>query len=338
MNNITVNYAGLTLKNPIIIGANNMVFDLDNIKRCEDQGAAAVVYKSLFEEQIGLEGIEMQEELTEYDERNPEMITTHPHIEHGGPEEHLYNLRKAKQSVDIPIIASLNAINKETWVNYAREIEKTGVDALELNFYAVPRNMEISGNTIEEEQIDIMQAVVEAVSIPVSVKLSPFYTNPLHVISQMDKTGIKGFVLFNRLFQPDINPDKQQHTAPFNLSNQSDNRLPLRFAGLLHGNISGDICSNTGICSGKDVIKMILAGATCVQVVSTIYKNKFGQISRMISEINQWMRSNNYESLEDFRGKLSHKELKDPFIYKRAQYVDMLMKKAEEIMRSYPLA
>ncbi len=233
MADLKTEYLGIKLKNPVIIGASNMVVHLDNIKRAEEAGAAAIVYKSLFEEQIQLENAQLDDELEEYNERNAEMIKLFPSIEHAGPEEHLLNLRKAKESVSIPVIGSLNAIYNESWLEYAKLIEETGVDALELNFYAVPREMATDGALIIEQQTEILQEIKSKVKIPVSVKLSPFYANSLNVIAEMDKTGVNGFVLFNRLFQPDINVEKEEHFTPFNLSGPEDYRLSLRFAGLI---------------------------------------------------------------------------------------------------------
>jgi dihydroorotate dehydrogenase (fumarate) len=210
------------------------------------------------------------------------------------------------------------------------------VDALELNFYSVPQDMNLDSAAIEKQQVEILQAVKKAVKIPVSVKLSSFYTNPLNMISKLDSAKTDGFVLFNRLFQPDIDVNKIEHTTPQHLSVEEDNRLPLRYAGLLYKNIKGSICSNTGIFTGKDVVKMILAGADCVQVVSTVYKNKMEVIGKMLAEIDEWMIHNKFSKLADFRGKLSRSSIKDPFIYKRAQYVDLIMK-SEEIMKKYPM-
>lgn len=336
MADLTTNFLGIELRNPVIVGASNLVTNINNIKLAEDSGAAAIVYKSLFEEQIQLESAQLDDELEEYDERNAEMINLFPNLKHAGPEEHLLNLRKVKESINIPVIASLNAIYQETWIEYARLIEQTGVDALELNFYYVPRDMTTDGRSINERQVKIVTAIKEKVKIPVSVKLSPFYANPLNIISQMDKAGVDGFVLFNRLFQPDIDIKKEEHYVPSNLSSCADNRLSLRFAGLLYGNIKGDICSNTGILSGEDVVKMILAGANCVQVVSTIYKNKIEYLKTIISDVETWMKSKNYSKIGEFRGKLSNNKINDPFIYKRAQYIDLLLK-SDDIFKKFPL-
>jgi len=336
MADLKTRYLGIDLKNPVILGACNLADNPENLKRAEAAGAAAIVYKSLFEEQIHLENAQLDNKLNEYSERYAEMITLFPKIEHAGPEEHLFNLAKAKRTVKIPVIASLNAVFRESWVEYARRIQETGVDALEINFYAVPRDISTEGHAIVKDQMDILRSVKKAVTIPVSVKLSPFYANPLNVIKNLDDAGADGFVLFNRLFQPDIDVEKEEHQTPFNLSVPDDNRLPLRFAGLLHGNIKGGICSNTGIYSGKDVVKMILAGADCVQVVSTVYKNKIDYISTILRDIETWMDTKGYHSLESFRGKLSNKNSNNPFIYKRAQYIDLLLR-SDEVLTTHPV-
>jgi len=334
---LKIKYLGLELKNPIIIGASNLVKDLNILKRLEDAGAGAIVYKSLFEEQIQLENLQQYQTEEDYGARHAEMTSGMTNLEDAGPEEFLFHLKNAKDAVQIPLIASLNAVYEESWVEYAQKIEQTGVDALELNFYSTNYDFDVMGKAIVQEQIDILESIVKSVKIPVSVKLSPFYTNPLYVINEMDKIGVDGFVLFNRLFQPDIDIEKEVHHYPYNLSNHEDNRLALRYAGLLYGNIKADICSNTGILSGPDVIKMLLAGANCVQVVSTVYQKGPKQISNMLEELVGWMKHKGYESINDFRGKLSKNNLKDFYAYKRAQYVDILMK-SDEIFKKYPIA
>jgi dihydroorotate dehydrogenase (fumarate) len=336
MANLTTKYMGLNLKNPVIIGASNLVKDQSYIRRMEDSGASAIVYKTLFEEQIELERLQLSEELNQYNERHAEMISLFPDIQHAGPTEHLMNLRKMVESVNIPVIASLNCTFDETWVEYAKLIEQTGVNALELNFYATPGDFKKEGKAIINEQLDVISQVKKVVKIPVSVKLSPFYTNVLSVIQQFYYAGVDGFILFNRLFQPEIDIEKMEHHFPYNLSHEEDSRITLRYVGLLYGEIRGSICANTGIFSGKDVVKMLLAGADCVQVVSTIYKNGFDQVGKMLKEMEEWMDRKNFDSIDQFQGKLSKKNMKDPFTYKRAQYVDILMK-SDDIFKKYPM-
>lgn len=336
MANLSTTYMGIELKNPLILGASNLVAKPDVIKQIEEAGIGAIVYRSLFEEQIQLENLQMDEELSEYENRNAEMTNLFPGLEHAGPKEHLYNVEKLVKSVDVPVFASLNAIYEPTWVEYAKELEKTGVAGLEINLYAVPGYFEVSGESIEEKQIQIIKAVKKAVKIPVSVKISLFYTNPLNFIKKVDEAGADGYVLFNRFFQPDVDIEKEEYFYPWELSNPKDRMVGLRFAGLLHGNLDGSVCVSRGIYDANDVIKMILAGADVVQMVSTIYRNSPTVVSDILMDLNRWMDEKGYKSLEDFRGKLSRKNMKDPFAYQRAQYVDILMK-SETIFKKYPM-
>jgi dihydroorotate dehydrogenase (fumarate) len=334
MADLRTSFLGIEIKNPIVAGASNFSNDLDKLKQIENAGAGAVVYKSLFEEQIQLERAQLDEELTEFNERHPEMVTTHPYIEHAGPKEHLVELEKAKKNLNIPVIASLNAIFKDTWVEYAQRIVETGVDGIELNFYKIPNDFEKDGIDIEEEQIDILKSIRSKISIPISVKISPFYTNTLNVIRQMDEESIDNVVVFNRMFEPDIDIKQQDHKFPFNLSSKGDYKLAVRFAGLLYDQINANISANTGIYSGEDVVKLILAGADTTQVVSTLYKNGIDHIQQILKDIEKWMDENNYSSIKDFKGKLAQSQISDPFVYRRAQYVDILMN-PHEIIKQY---
>jgi dihydroorotate dehydrogenase (fumarate) len=338
MADLRTHYMGIELKNPIIIGASNIVTDIDNLKRIERAGAAAVVYKSLFEEQIQLENLEMFERKTEYSDRNAEMVNLFPVSISGTPDimEHLLALKNAKDSISIPLFASINAVLEETWIEYARKIEDTGVDGLELNFYSVPENNDGESENTEEKQARILRDIKAAVNIPVSVKLSSYHTNPLKHISYLEDAGADAFVLFNRLFQPDIDIQSEEHHFPYSLSNSEDNRLPLRFAGLLYGNTKASVCANTGIMNGSDVIKMILAGADCVQIVSTIYLNQIEVISTMVRELGKWMDSKGYKTIENFRGKLSKKNSENKLPYHRAQYMDFMMT-TSQILKKYKI-
>jgi dihydroorotate dehydrogenase (fumarate) len=338
MADLRTRYMGLELENPIIIGASNIVTDIDNLKRIEKAGAAAIVYKSLFEEQIQLENLELYERKTEYSERNAEMISLYPESRSGTIDimDHLVALKKAKDAVSIPVFASINAILSETWVDYAKKIEETGVNGLELNFYAVPEKSDREYEDIEEKQIKILRSVKSAVKMPVSVKLSSFHTNPLKHIADLESAGADAFVLFNRLFQPDIDIHTEEHHFPYSLSNSEDNRLPLRFAGLLYGNTAASICTNTGIMNGSDVIKMILAGADCVQIVSTVYLNQIEVITSMLKDIEKWMDSKGYNTISSFRGNLSRKNSDNKLPYHRAQYMDFMMT-TSQILKKYKI-
>lgn len=336
MADLSTTYMGLKLKNPIILGASNLVNKPEVIEQVEEAGIAAIVYKSLFEEQIQLESLQFEEELHEYEERNAEMTKLFPNIEHAGPKEHLFNVKTLKEKVNVPVIASLNAIYETTWIEYAKELEKTGVDALEINLYATPGYFEINGSKIEDKQVQIVKAVKKSVKIPVSVKLSPFYSNTLNFIKKLDEAGADGYVLFNRFFQPDIDIEKELFYFPWELSQEKDYQLTLRYAGLLYGNLDASICASRGILNTEDIIKLLLAGADVAQVVSAIYNNQPTYVKTILSELSAWMDKKGYKTLDDFRGKLARKNLVDPFSYQRAQYVDILMK-SEDVFKKYPM-
>ncbi len=332
MPDLSTKYMTIPLKNPLIAGASNLSLNPERLRQMEASGAAAVVFKSLFEEQIQLESWQMEQELGQYSERNAEMTALFPRIEHAGASAHLLRLRQARQALTIPLIASLNAVSESAWVDYSIQLAETGVDGLELNFYQSPRDFELSAQQIEDELLSTLAHVRERVSIPLSVKLSPYYTNTLHLIREIDRLGIQGFVLFNRLFQPDIDISQESHTFPWNLSREGDARLSLRYTGLLQGRVQGSLIAGGGILSGHDAIQLILAGADAVQVVSTLYYNQIPYLSHMLEDIQAWMQEKGYASLSDFRGKLSRDNSRDPLAYQRGQYVDILFQRSEDLL------
>jgi len=327
---------GIPLKNPVIIGASNLVNDKEMIKKLEKAGASAFVYKSLFEEQLNLEAAELEDDLHEYDERNAEMIDLFPKVKHSGPKAHLMAVKDFKEAASVPVIASLNCIFEPTWEEYAELLAQTGVDGLELNFYSTITDANKTPQEVESTRIDILKRVKRKVDIPVSVKLSPYYTNALEFINRLSEDGAEGFVLFNRLFQPDINIWQETFEMPWNMSHKGDSRLSLRYAGLLHGRLHASIAANTGILDGEDLISALLAGADVTQVVSTIYRNGADQVTKMLDELEEWMKEKNYKSIDDFKGKMAHSRITEPFAYKRGQYVDFLMK-SKEVFKKYPM-
>lgn len=325
MADLSTRYMGIDLKNPIIVGASALTANLDSIVHLEKAGAAALVTKSLFEEEIQLEHFKFDEDLGEGNCRYAEMITLRPNLKFAGPAEHLMWVGMAKQAVNIPVIASLNAVSPATWLEYAKRLEAVGVDALECNLFASPGKIQTKGADIEKEQIELVRKLKKAVSIPVGVKLSSCYSNIGNVVRQMDQAGADGFVLFNRLAEPDIDIAAEKHLYPFNFSHGADHRIPLRYAGLLEGAIKADICCASGVFQGEDVIKMILAGAAAVQTVSAIFALGYGHIQKMLADIQTWMDRKGYKNISDFRGKLSKRHSNDPFAYNHAQYAKLLM-------------
>ncbi|HPE87227.1 MAG: dihydroorotate dehydrogenase-like protein [Bacteroidales bacterium] len=333
MSDLSTNYMGIPLENPIVIGANGLTKNIKFLKKLEQAGAAAVVYKSLFEEQITYERIQLAEQLQEYAERNAEMGQLYPTLEHAGTNEHIHELKYVLKNTRLPIIASLNALEDDTWVEYAKKMAETGVKGLELNFYEAPVDFEKNETDILLCQLETLKKVKQAVNIPISVKISPFYGNLLRSIKLFSDHGADAIVLFNRLFQPDIDIDKIALSAPNLFSAGNEYRLPLRFAGLLYKKIDAQIVANSGIYEGEDVVKLLLAGANAVQVVSALYMHGAGQITTMLEDMKYWMEHNNFSKIDDFRGKLSKANIKDPFAYKRAQYVDILLN-SDEIIKT----
>lgn len=325
MADLTTTYMGLPLRNPLLVGASPLTANVETIQQIEAMGAGAIVTPSLFEEQIQLERFEFDETLHREETRSAEMITVAPQVQHGGPKEHLFWVKKAKEAIGIPVIASLNAMTKATWLEYAKRLEDTGVDGLECNLFASPHDGQQPAESVESEQLELIHDLTQAVRIPLSVKLSYFYTNPLNVVHRMDEAGAAAFVLFNRLFDPEIDIEQEHSALAFTLSHEADHRLPLRYAGLLAGGLQADICSSTGIFSGTDIIRMILAGATTVQTVSSLMRHGLEHIPVMLQQLTEWMASHGYDSLSAFRGKLSHRNTRDPWVYTRAQYIKLLM-------------
>lgn len=328
MKNIETTYMGIRLKSPVILGASELSTDSDKLLRAEEEGVGAVVFKSLFEEQIQMESFRLDEKLSQYDEIYAESVTHHPNVEHSEVEYYLEKLRRAREKLTVPVIASLNCVNESTWFHYAKLIEETGVDAIELNLYQIPVRFDLDAATIEQRQISLVGVIRQQLSIPVSVKLSSDYTNILHFVKRLDDAGVNGLVLFNAFFQPDVDIHREEHRRAFNLSHRGEYKQSLRYAGMLFGRINADVCSSRGIYTGEDVVKLLLSGASSVQVVSTVYRNGLEQIGKINREIADWMEKKQYDSIDQFRGKLSDSVLnKDNnlIIYKRAQYIDTLL-------------
>jgi len=336
MANLNVEFMGLKLRNPIIVGACTLSATVEGARELERAGAGAIVYKSLFEEQIQMERAQLDDELDLYSERNAEMTSLFPTLEHAGPTSHILKLIDVKKNVSIPVIASLNCVYDVTWFDYAKQLEDAGVDALELNFYSMPTDMEKTAAEIEDEKVKIVKTLKKRLKIPFSIKLSPYYTNTMNFVNRLDKAGASSFALFNRLFQPEVNINKEKHITRFNLSNRGDFKLGLRYVGLLHKRIKAELCGTNGIYTYEDIVQMILSGADVVQMVSAIYKNEPSYIAQVLAELETWMDEKGYKSISEFKGKLSDYELNATDVYHRAQYLDFLLK-PEEIITKYPM-
>lgn len=325
MANLNTSFMGIPLTSPVVVGASTLATRVDNFKKAQDAGAGAMVIYSLFQEQIELEARELQEALAIGSERFPESLTYFPQVEHSGPREHIMWTEETRAAVSFPIFGSLNATSMGNWVEYARQLESAGCNGLELNLYSVQTDASTTCADVESRALDIIAAVKSEVRIPVAVKLSPWYTAIASFARRVVDAGADGLVLFNRFYQPHIDPDRERLAVKIDLSTPEEMRLPLRWIAVLSGEIGADLAASTGVHSGKDAVRQILAGARAVQTVSSLLKNGIEHVTTLNSEIAAWMDSKGYATIDDFRGKLNQKNVSDPFAFERAQYIKMLL-------------
>ena len=322
---IEAKYMGLTLQSPVVVGACDLSLNPQILKQMEEYGAGAIVFKSIFEESIQLESMQLKTLLESEQERANEISKWYTKIMTQGNDQILKDLSRAREAVSIPLIASLNAYSEESWIYYVKVLEKYGIDGFEINFYHTPECMALSGQEMEDREIGIIKKIVATTKLPVSVKMTRCYTNPLYTANQFMKAGAKGLILFNQFIDSDIDIDTEANLATFELTQEGAYRESLRFTALLHGRVEGSIIANTGIYEAEDMIKLLLAGADAVQVVSTLYMNQASQIQRIIKGMTDWMEQKGYETLDNFRGNCSKKDVADPFAYERAQYVKIML-------------
>lgn len=323
---LTTNYLGLSLKNPVMPGASPMVDNLDNVRRLEDAGAGAIVMRSLFEEQITKEQLSEFAHTEMAAESFAEATSYFPRMEDYalGPDRYLNQISHIKESLDIPVIGSLNGTNLGGWTDYSKMIQEAGADALELNVYYIATDPEESGSAVEKRTLDILESVLGSVSIPVCVKLSPFFSSPAHFAKQLDAMGAAGVVMFNRFYQPDIDIEELEATHRLDLSNSTELRLRLRWAAILYGHIKGSIAISGGVHSVEDIVKGIMSGADVVQVVSSLLKYGPSHIGSLISGLEHWLEDHEYESVAQMRGSMSLKYCPDPTVFERANYLRIL--------------
>lgn len=317
-------YMGLELKSPLVVGAAApLTEDIDNIKRMEDTGAAGVVLHSFFEEQLQKERLELHHHLTHGTYSFAEALTYFPEPEvfHIGAEEYINHIRQAKEMVNIPIIASLNGYDLGGWVHYAKQIQQAGADALELNVYYVPTDMKMSGAEVEQNYIDILSAVRADITIPLAIKLSPFFSNMANMAKRFSDAGADGLVLFNRFYQPDIDLEELEVKPNVLLSTPQAARLPMRWIAILYGRIAADLAATSGIHNPKDVVKMLMAGAKVTMMVSVLLRHGIGHIAEIEKGLIHWMEENEYESVKQMQGSMSQIHCPDESAFERAQYM-----------------
>ncbi|MBE9225044.1 dihydroorotate dehydrogenase-like protein [Phormidium sp. LEGE 05292] len=321
---LTTNYLGLTLRSPIVpSAAAPLTENVDNIKKMEDAGAGAVVLHSLFEEQIRQERQELDHHLTYHSESFAEALTyfPEPEIFHVGTEEYLNHIHRAKQMVDIPIIASLNGSTIGGWVDFASQIQQAGADALELNIYYVPTDFNMTGAQVEQNYIDIVRAVTSTVNIPVAVKLSPFFSNMAYMAKRLEEAGANGLVLFNRFYQPDIDIEDLEVRPNILLSTPQAMRLPMRWIAILYGRVRPEFAATGGIHKGQEAIKMLMAGAKITQICSVLMRHGIAHIRDIENEMKHWMVEHEYESVQQMIGSMSQINCPDESAFERAQYM-----------------
>ncbi|MFO1487653.1 MAG: dihydroorotate dehydrogenase-like protein [Verrucomicrobiota bacterium] len=320
---LTTHYLGLKLRTPFVVSASPLSEDIDHIKHMEDAGAAGVVLYSLFEEQLRRDRLELNESLQRGTEGFAESLTYFPEPEeyHLGPEEYLKHISKAKAATNIPIIASLNGSSTGGWTQYARLIQQAGADAIELNIYYIPTDPNLSGAEVEQTYLDILKAVKSEVTIPVSVKLSPFFSNFANMAKKLDLAGADGLVLFNRFYQPDIDLESLEVRPNILLSTPMAMRVPLRWIALLYGHVSADLAATSGVHRASDALKMLLAGADVTMLCSVLIRHGINQIRLIERDLAGWMEEHEYISVQQLRGSLSQKNSDDPSAFERAQYM-----------------
>jgi dihydroorotate dehydrogenase (fumarate) len=324
--NLTTNYLGMLLKNPIVASSSPLSHNVDSIRRLEDAGAAAVVMYSLFEEQIGFDSYYIDHHLTQGIDSYAESISYFPDMQsyNIGPDEYLNLIRRAKEAVEIPIMGSLNGTSVGGWTDYAGLIEEAGADALELNVYYLPANTAIKGIDVEALYLDILAAVREAVTIPVAIKLSPFFSSVAHMANCLSEYGADGLVLFNRFYQPDFDLENLEVSPRLVLSNSNELRLPLRWVSILYGRVKADLAITSGVHTSEDVVKGLMAGAKVTMMASELLQNGVRRIAQVLNEVVTWLIEHEYESVMQMIGAMSQMHCAEPAAFERANYMKML--------------
>ncbi len=323
---IQTKYMGLNLNSPIIVSACTLSNQLDNIKKMEDNGAGAVVLFSLFEEQIKKEELRIKNIISTTTNSFAEALDYFPDLEeyNMGTDEYLENIRQAKESVSIPIIGSLNGISADGWINYSKKMEEAGADAIEVNIFFIPGDISVSSAEVEQRYLDIIQLVKKAVTIPVAVKINPYFSSTGNMCLRMQEAGADALVLFNRFYQPDFDINELLIKTDLNYSDPSEIRLPLSWLGILYGKLQLSLAATTGVQSASEVIKYLLAGADAVMTASTLYKNGIPYLRMMNKELLDWMDLMGFDSIESFKGLMSQKNIPDPTAYERANYIKLI--------------
>lgn len=323
---LTTTYLGLNLKNPLVPSSSPLTREIGKLRQMEDAGAAAVVLYSLFEEQIYQESQTLDQYLTQGTDSFAEALSYFPEAPEyqTGPEVYLEHLYQAKQALDIPVIGSLNGVSTGWWVRYAADIEAAGADALELNVYYLPTDLDTNGADVEEMYLELLRDVKAAVSIPVAVKLNPYFSNIANMANRLAENGADGLVLFNRFYQPDLDLENLEVTPNLKLSSSIEMRLPMRWIAILYGRISADMALTTGVHTIVDVVKGLAAGAAVTMMASELLQHGIGRLKILRSGLEAWMVEHEYESVAQLQGSLSQINCAEPAAFERANYMRVL--------------
>lgn len=325
--NLETSYLGLALKSPLVVSASPLSETLDNIKRMEDAGAGAVVLYSLFEEQIRQEQLALFHHTTYHSDSYAEALSYFPemseyHIDSRG---YLNLIRRAKEAVNIPIIASLNGTTPGRWTRTAALMEQAGADALEINLYSIPTSPQITGDEVERADLEVVGSVARTLSIPVAVKISPFFSSPVNMAVRFVEAGAKGLVMFNRFYQPDIDLELLEVRPGVTLSTPEALRLPLRWIAIMYGRVNADLAGTSGVHSGGDAAKLLLAGAKVTMMAAALLRNGIDYIKTIEQGLREFMEQHEYESVSQMRGALSQMHTDNPAAYERAQYMRAIL-------------
>ncbi|MGA9544964.1 MAG: dihydroorotate dehydrogenase-like protein [Candidatus Sulfotelmatobacter sp.] len=323
MIDLSTTYMGLQLRTPLVASASPLSQDVDGIHRLEDAGTSAVVLYSLFEEQLRRESFELEHHLAEGTNSFAEAASFFPQPDEFrmGPEAYLNHILRAKKAVSVPIIASLNGATVGGWTQYAKLIEQAGADALECNIYSIPTDPALTSTAVEEQYLGILRAVKSVVTIPVALKLSPFFSNMANMAKRLDEAGADGLVLFNRFYQPDINLDELEIQPNVLLSTPQALRLPLTWIGILYGRIRASLAATSGVHGPEDVVKLLMVGADVTMLCSTLLRNGIGHLEKIEDGVREWMEEHEYESVQQMKGSMSQIRCPNPSAFERAQYM-----------------
>lgn len=326
MADLSTTYMGIQLKNPIVASSSPLSRDAGTVREMEDAGIAAVVLHSLFEEQVTLEQKSLNDNLVRGTDSFAEALSYFPAYDSFvfAPNEYVEHLRKVKESVGVPVIGSLNGTSKGGWIEYARKIEQAGADAIELNIYYLPTDASMTSQEIEDTYVDILEAVAKQLTIPVAVKLNPFISSIPNVARRLAVGGARGLVLFNRFYQPDIDPEELEIASRLRLSTSDELVLRLRWVAILYGRIDCDLAITGGVHTAGDIVKGLMAGATITMTTSALLENGISHIGTMREGLNAWLDGHKYESVAAIRGIMSHEKVAEPSAFERANYMKIV--------------